>query len=103
MFDGAFSPWHLIIVVIIFMALFGYKRLPDASKSLARSMRIFKAEMKNFHDDDTPAPTAAAVAPPLPVAAPVAPVAPVVPVAPAPVTPVATTEHAGVADHAPTS
>jgi sec-independent protein translocase protein TatA len=35
------------------MVLFGAKRLPDASRSLGRSMRIFKAETKGLRDDDT--------------------------------------------------
>jgi sec-independent protein translocase protein TatA len=32
--------------------LFGYKKLPDASRSLGRSLRIFKGEMKGMKDDD---------------------------------------------------
>jgi sec-independent protein translocase protein TatA len=53
MFDGAFSIWHILIVAAVFVVLFGYKKLPDASRSMARSLRIFKTEMKGFHDDDT--------------------------------------------------
>jgi len=34
------------------LLLFGYKKLPDASRSLGRSMRIFKGEMKGMKDDD---------------------------------------------------
>ncbi len=34
------------------MVLFGAKRLPDASRSLGRSLRIFKAETKGLRDDD---------------------------------------------------
>ncbi|HEX3906720.1 MAG TPA: Sec-independent protein translocase subunit TatA [Mycobacteriales bacterium] len=66
MFDGAFSIWHLLIVAVVFVALFGYKRLPDASKNLARSLRIFKSEMKNFHEDETPANPATQQVPSLP-------------------------------------
>ena len=32
--------------------LFGYKKLPDASRSLGRSLRIFKGEMKGMKEDD---------------------------------------------------
>jgi sec-independent protein translocase protein TatA len=32
--------------------LFGYKRLPDAARSLGRSLRIFKTEIKGMTDDD---------------------------------------------------
>lgn len=45
-------PWHLIILVVVFLALFGYKKLPDATRSVGRSLRIFKSEMKGLHDDE---------------------------------------------------
>jgi sec-independent protein translocase protein TatA len=44
--------WELVLVVLVFMVLFGAKRLPDASRSLGRSLRIFKAETKGLRDDD---------------------------------------------------
>ena len=47
--------WELILVVIVIMVLFGAKRLPDASRSLGRSLRIFKAETKGLRDDDASA------------------------------------------------
>jgi sec-independent protein translocase protein TatA len=49
------SGWELVLVVIVIMVLFGAKRLPEASRSLGRSLRIFKAETKGLRDDDTPA------------------------------------------------
>lgn len=42
---GALKPWHLIILVLAFVILFGFKRLPDAARSIGRSMRIFKSEV----------------------------------------------------------
>ncbi len=44
--------WELVLVVLVIMVLFGAKRLPDASRSLGRSLRIFKAETKGLVDDD---------------------------------------------------
>ena len=44
--------WELILVVLVIMVLFGAKRLPDASRSLGRSLRIFKAETKGLRDDN---------------------------------------------------
>ena len=35
--------------------LFGAKRLPDAARSLGRSMRIIKAETRGLADDDVQA------------------------------------------------
>jgi sec-independent protein translocase protein TatA len=41
---GAIRPWHIIVLAILLIVLFGAKRLPDAARSLGRSLRIFKAE-----------------------------------------------------------
>ena len=81
---GELSWWHWLIVVLVFVLLFGSKRLPDAARSLGKSMRILKTEVKGLHDDDdAPADTAAPAAalPPAPPAPPTAPPAP--PAAPA--------------------
>ena len=43
---------ELIAIVILVLLLFGYKKLPDASRALGRSLRIFKGEMKGMKDDD---------------------------------------------------
>src|SRR4028118_1809233 len=44
--------WELILILAVFTLLFGAKRMPDAARSLGRSMRIFKAETKGLRDDD---------------------------------------------------
>ena len=51
---GEFSVWHLLIVAAVFVLLFGAKRLPDAARSLGKSLRILKTEVKGLHDDDKP-------------------------------------------------
>ena len=48
---GALQPWHWIIVIIVGVLLFGSKRLPDAARSLGKSMRIFKSEVKELQAD----------------------------------------------------
>jgi sec-independent protein translocase protein TatA len=48
---GELSPWHWIIVLLIFAVLFGSKKMPDAARGLGRSLRIFKAEMSSAHQD----------------------------------------------------
>ena len=50
---NSLSPWHVLIVVAVFVLLFGARKLPDAARSLGKSMRILKAETKALHDDDT--------------------------------------------------
>lgn len=52
MFSGAVKPWHVIVLVVVLVLLFGAKRLPDAARSLGRSLRIIKAETKGLADDD---------------------------------------------------
>ena len=39
--------WQLIIVAVLFILLFGAKKLPDSAKSIAKSLKIFKSEMKD--------------------------------------------------------
>lgn len=60
-----FGPAEIIVVLVVLILLFGAKRLPDAARSLGRSMRIFKSEVKEMkHDDDPPASgTASSTAP----------------------------------------
>jgi sec-independent protein translocase protein TatA len=47
------APWHWVILAIVVIALFGYKKLPDASRAVGRSLRIFKTEIKGMTDDDS--------------------------------------------------
>ena len=49
---GALKPWHILILVAVLVLLFGAKRLPDAARSLGRSLRIIKAETKGLIDDN---------------------------------------------------
>ena len=48
---GALQPWHWLIIIAIFVLLFGSKKLPDAARSLGKSMRIFKSEIKEMQSD----------------------------------------------------
>src|SRR3954453_15137744 len=68
------GPAEIALIILAVLLLFGYKKLPDASRSMGRSLRIFKSEMKGMKDDDVRAkdearttPVAAqTVAPPAP-------------------------------------
>lgn len=46
------SAVHIIILLVVILLLFGAKRLPDAARSVGKSMRIFKTEVKSLRDDD---------------------------------------------------
>ena len=43
---GGLSVWHLLILLIVVVVLFGAKRLPDMALAVGQSVRIFKGEMK---------------------------------------------------------
>ncbi len=49
---GGIQPWHIILVVVVFLLLFGGKRLPDAARGLGRSLRILKSEVGAMHEED---------------------------------------------------
>ena len=46
------GPMEIAIIALVIFALFGYKKLPDASRAIGRSLRIFKGEMKGMKEDD---------------------------------------------------
>jgi sec-independent protein translocase protein TatA len=46
------SPWKILIVAVVIIVLFGSKKLPDAARSLGRSMRILKNEVGSMHEDE---------------------------------------------------
>ena len=43
---GELKPWHIIVVAVVFVVLFGAKKLPDSARSIGKSLRIFKNEIK---------------------------------------------------------
>lgn len=50
---GSLGALEIALIILAVLVLFGYKKLPDASRSLGRSLRIFKGEMKGMKDDDS--------------------------------------------------
>ncbi|AJT65411.1 Sec-independent protein translocase subunit TatA [Streptomyces chattanoogensis] len=51
MLRNAFEPWHLILILVALVLLFGSKKLPDMARGLGRSMRILKSETKALKDE----------------------------------------------------
>lgn len=60
---------ELLLIVLLVVLLFGAKRLPDAARSIGRSLRIFKAETKGLVDGEVAQEASAPSAPPAPPAA----------------------------------
>ena len=46
-----FGPGHWAVLVVAMIVLFGAKKLPDAARSLGKSLRIFKSELRELHND----------------------------------------------------
>lgn len=44
---------EIVVLVLVLVIVFGWKKLPDAARSLGRSMRIFKSEVDELKSDGT--------------------------------------------------
>jgi sec-independent protein translocase protein TatA len=49
---GGLGTTEIIIIAIVILILFGSRKMPDAARSLGKSLRILKTEVKGLHDDD---------------------------------------------------
>lgn len=54
MFAGL-QGWQLVIIIALVLLLFAAPKLPAMARNLGQSMRIFKSEVKQMKDEDTPA------------------------------------------------
>ncbi|MDT0462093.1 Sec-independent protein translocase subunit TatA [Streptomyces gibsoniae] len=54
MLRNGLEPWHLLIVAIVVIMVFGSKKLPDTARALGKSMRILKSEAKAMKDENAP-------------------------------------------------
>lgn len=53
------TGWHLVIILVIVLLLFGATRLPALARSIGQSVKVFKTEVKpeaKPGDDTTSAP-----------------------------------------------
>ncbi|GAA1183663.1 Sec-independent protein translocase subunit TatA [Ornithinimicrobium humiphilum] len=44
--------WHVVVLIIAFVLLFGWKNLPNIARSMGESMRVFKSEVDQMKDDN---------------------------------------------------
>src|SRR6476620_7880196 len=51
-FMGGIGPTEIIIVAVLIIVIFGWKKLPDAARSLGRSARVFKAEVDEMKKEN---------------------------------------------------
>jgi sec-independent protein translocase protein TatA len=48
---GNLTGWHLVIILVVIVLLFGSTKLPALAKSVGQSMRIFKGEVKTMKEE----------------------------------------------------
>lgn len=49
------EPWHVVVLIILVVLLFGANRLPSLAKSVGQSLKIFKSEINDLSADNKPA------------------------------------------------
>lgn len=47
------QAWHLIVLLVVILLVFGASKLPDITRNVGRSMKIFKEEVKDLREDGT--------------------------------------------------
>ncbi len=52
---GLTQPWHIIVILLIALLLFGGKRLPEVGRSLGSGMREFKESLMGHGTAETQA------------------------------------------------
>ncbi|MFE6766724.1 Sec-independent protein translocase subunit TatA [Streptomyces sp. NPDC057689] len=57
MLRNGLEPWHLLIVALVVIMVFGSKKLPDMARSLGKSARILKSEAKAMKTESGAQPT----------------------------------------------
>jgi sec-independent protein translocase protein TatA len=50
------QPTHLLIILVVALVVLGPKRLPEAGRSLGRSLRDFKEALNGVTADEPPEP-----------------------------------------------
>ncbi|MFI9723014.1 Sec-independent protein translocase subunit TatA [Streptomyces sp. NPDC052396] len=55
MLRNGLEPWHLLVVAIVVLVVFGSKRLPDTARALGKSLRILKSETRAMKEESSSA------------------------------------------------
>lgn len=46
------KPWHVVVVLVVVLVLFGAPKLPEFARSIGKSLRILKEETTALTADD---------------------------------------------------
>lgn len=44
--------WHIVVIIVLAIVLFGAPKLPGLARSVGQSLRIFKSEVKQMKDEN---------------------------------------------------
>ncbi len=55
---GALRGWHIVVLLVVVLLLFGAPRLPELARSIGKSLRILKDETRALTSDDDADPDA---------------------------------------------
>jgi sec-independent protein translocase protein TatA len=44
--------WHIVIIIVLAIVLFGAPKLPGMARSVGQSLRIFKSEVKQMKEEN---------------------------------------------------
>ncbi len=50
---GALQPWHLIVLLVVVLLVFGAGKLPEVGKSFGKSIKEFKSEIGDMKSGET--------------------------------------------------
>jgi sec-independent protein translocase protein TatA len=45
--------WHILIIIVLAIVLFGAPKLPGIARSVGQSLRIFRSEVRQLKEEDT--------------------------------------------------
>ncbi|MFD4756073.1 MULTISPECIES: Sec-independent protein translocase subunit TatA [unclassified Streptomyces] len=46
MIRNGLEPWHLLILLVVVLVLFGSRKLPETARALGKSLRILRSESR---------------------------------------------------------
>ena len=49
---GMIGPWQIVLIVLVFLLMFGGKKIPELMKGLAKGMKEFKEATKDLKEDN---------------------------------------------------
>lgn len=58
------QPWHFIVLLLVVLLVFGASRLPDIARSVGKSAKILKEEVKDLRGDEPSNPAVPHTPPP---------------------------------------